>query len=115
MPVRLQVAPGAASADGSKAPPQELKLDGDAISIGRDKTCTVVLTEPSVSRNHARITRDGSLYFIEDVGSAFGTRVNGQALPKGEKRLLRNGDIIAVGTFDVTFTRLLEVSEAEGG
>jgi pSer/pThr/pTyr-binding forkhead associated (FHA) protein len=115
MPVRLQVNAGAASADGSKPPPQELKLDADEILIGRDKTCTVVLTEPSVSRNHARISREGSLYFLEDVGSAYGTRVNGQALPKGEKRLLRNGDVIAVGTFDVTFTRLLEVSSPGPG
>lgn len=110
MPVRLLVTANAASADGTKPPPQELKLDGDDISIGRDKGATVVLGEPSVSRNHARITREGSLYFVEDVGSAFGTRVNGAVLPKGEKRLLRNGDVIAVGTFDIAFSRVLEVT-----
>lgn len=115
MPVRLQVSAGAASADGTKPPPQELKLDVDEILLGRDKSCTVVLAEPSVSRSHARISREGSLYFLEDVGSAYGTRVNGQPLPKGEKRLLRNGDVIAVGTFDVVFTRLLEISGATPG
>jgi pSer/pThr/pTyr-binding forkhead associated (FHA) protein len=114
MPVRLLVTANAASADGQKPPPQELKLDGESISIGRDKTSQVVLGEPSVSRSHAQITREGSLYFVEDVGSAFGTRVNGQLLPKGEKRLLRNGDIIAVGTFDLTFSRVLEVTVSQG-
>jgi pSer/pThr/pTyr-binding forkhead associated (FHA) protein len=113
MPIRLLLTQTAAAAgtDGSKAAPQELKLDGDEILIGRDKTCQVSLPEQSVSRNHARITRDGSLYFVEDSGSAFGTRVNGQVLPKGEKRLLRNGDIIAVGTFDIAFSRALEVTQ----
>src|SRR6185437_5110055 len=72
MRLRLPVTANAASADGAKPPPQELKLDGDAIVIGRDKGSTVVLAEPSVSRNHAKITREGSLYFVEDVGSAFG-------------------------------------------
>lgn len=110
MPVSLRVTANAASADGTKPPPTEHKLDGESISIGRDKGATLVLAEPSVSRNHARITKEGSLYFVEDVGSAFGTRVNGQVLPKGEKRLLRNGDVIAVGTFDIAFQRVLEVT-----
>jgi pSer/pThr/pTyr-binding forkhead associated (FHA) protein len=113
MAIRLQVTPtaAAAGADGSKPGAQELRLDGDTIVIGREKSCDVALSEQSVSRNHARITRDGSLYFVEDLGSAFGTRVNGQLLPKAEKRLLRNGDVIAVGTFDIAFSRALEATQ----
>ena len=115
MAIRLVITPtaAAAGADGSKPVPQEVRLDDDEIVIGRDKTCQVALSEQSVSRNHARITREGSLYFIEDMGSAFGTRVNGQQLPKGEKRLLRNGDLIAVGTFDIAFSRPLEVTKPQ--
>jgi pSer/pThr/pTyr-binding forkhead associated (FHA) protein len=85
-------------------------LDEEVITFGRDQTCQVVLAQQAVSRNHARISRDGTLFFLEDLGSSFGTSVNGQKLPKGEKRLLRNGDVIAIAQFDVTFDRVAETS-----
>jgi hypothetical protein len=37
--------------------------------------------------------------------------VNGKALPKGEKRMLRNGDVIAIAQFDVRFDRVADVSQ----
>src|SRR4051794_34921214 len=103
MPVRLLLKSKAETGDQA---PKELVLAHDQITIGRDTTCQVSLNEKAVSRAHARITRDRALYFLEDLGSSFGTRINNQVLPKGEKRLLRNGDIIAVGPFDLTFDRI---------
>ena len=85
-------------------------LDEEVITFGRDQTCQVVLAQQAVSRTHARISRDGTLFFLEDLGSSFGTSVNGQKVPKGEKRLLRNGDVIAIAQFDVTFDRVAEGS-----
>ena len=81
-------------------------LDDDVITLGRDKACQVVLAQQAVSRTHARISRDGSLFFVEDLGSSYGTQINGKKLPKGEKHLLRNGDVIAIAQFDVTFDRV---------
>ena len=88
-------------------------LDEEIITFGRDQSCQVVLAQQAVSRNHARISRDGTLFFLEDLGSSFGTSVNGQKLPKGEKRLLRNGDVIAIAQFDVTFDRVAEGSSED--
>jgi pSer/pThr/pTyr-binding forkhead associated (FHA) protein len=107
MPVRLLVKSRAVTGD---KPPEEFVLSDEVIAIGRDKVCQVVLNDQVVSRTHVRITRDGALYFLEDPGSSFGTRVNAAPLPKGEKRLLRNGDVIAVGPFDVTFDRVADVA-----
>ncbi len=112
MSVRLLVKERSVAGGADKA--SELVLEDEAIVLGRDAKCQVVLAEQAVSRNHARISRDGSLYFLEDLGSAFGTRINGQALPKGEKRLLRNGDVIAIAQFDVTFDRVTE-ARGKGG
>jgi len=98
---------------GSGAESKTVLLDEELITFGRDQTCQVVLAQQAVSRNHARISRDGTLFFLEDLGSSFGTQVNGQKLPKGEKRLLRNGDIIAIAQFDVTFDRVADVSTEE--
>jgi pSer/pThr/pTyr-binding forkhead associated (FHA) protein len=86
-------------------------LDGEEILIGRDKACHLVLSQTAVSRQHARLSHEDGLTFIEDLGSAFGTEVNGKPLPRGEKRLLRNGDVIAVAQFDITFD---QVSDTRG-
>lgn len=57
-----------------------------------------------VSRVHADIRVDGDSVYLEDVGSANGTYVNHNALPKGNRHLLRVGDRISLGKGDlVTF------------
>lgn len=97
------------------AAPQTVLLDDAVITLGRDQRCQVVLAQHAVSRQHARITRDGALFFIEDLGSSYGTQVNGQKLPKSEKRLLRNGDTIEIAQFDVVFDRVADVAEDQSG
>jgi pSer/pThr/pTyr-binding forkhead associated (FHA) protein len=99
---------------GSAAKPLEHVLDEAVITLGRDKTCQVVLAQQAVSRNHARISQEGSLFFLEDLGSAYGTQVNGKPLPKGEKHRLRNGDLIVIAQFDVKFTHVADVPKNVG-
>jgi hypothetical protein len=54
--------------------------------------------EAKVSRRHARITRRGELYFIEDLGSTNGTFINrGRRLLPGDRQPLRDGDEVIVG------------------
>ncbi|HYO73977.1 MAG TPA: FHA domain-containing protein [Archangium sp.] len=91
------------------AQPTEFVLDDAVITLGRDKACQVVLAQQAVSRSHARITQEGNLFFLEDLGSAYGTQVNGKPLPRGEKRLLRNGDVIVIAQFDVRFDKVAEL------
>jgi pSer/pThr/pTyr-binding forkhead associated (FHA) protein len=82
---------------------QALEFDQPAILLGRDPSSQVVLAQNAVSRNHARISQDRALYFIEDLGSSYGTTVNGAPISKGEKRLLNGGDLIGIAQFDVRF------------
>ncbi|HEY0077617.1 MAG TPA: FHA domain-containing protein [Pyrinomonadaceae bacterium] len=54
--------------------------------------------EAKVSRRHARITRRGEQYFIEDLGSTNGTFINrGRRLLPGDRQPLRDGDEVIVG------------------
>ncbi|MCS6994883.1 MAG: FHA domain-containing protein [Anaerolineales bacterium] len=50
-----------------------------------------------ISRQHAKITERNGEYFIEDLGSNNGTRLNGRRLPPGERTLLKDGDVIVLG------------------
>ena len=54
--------------------------------------------EAKVSRRHARVTRRGEQYFIEDLGSTNGTFINrGRRLLPGDRQPLRDGDEVIVG------------------
>ncbi len=106
MAVRLTVKQRSEAGGAEK--PSSVLLEDEIITLGRDSKCQVVLAQQAVSRAHARISRDGSLFFVEDLGSSYGTQINGSKLPKGEKHLLRNGDVIAIAQFDVTFDRVAE-------
>ncbi len=54
-----------------------------------------------VSRIHANIRVEGESYYIEDIGSANGTYINHNILPKGNRHLLRSGDRIGLGKGDL--------------
>ena len=113
MAVRLTVKQRSEAGGAEK--PSAVLLEDEVITLGRDAKCQVVLAQQAVSRAHARISKDGSLFFVEDLGSAYGTQINGSKLPKGEKHLLRNGDVIAIAQFDVTFDRVAEGQSSEPG
>lgn len=71
----------------------------DEISIGRQDGNTVRLTERNVSRQHARLRREAGGVVVQDLGSSYGTRLNGQRL-KGEAPL-REGDLLQIGDYDL--------------
>jgi len=57
-----------------------------------------------VSRRHARITVRGTQFFVEDLGSANGTIVNGRMLLKAQQlHPLTNGDLIKIGQTTLRF------------
>ena len=52
------------------------------------------LAEQTISRSHAAIGFDGSAFFVQDLGSTNGTRLNGKRTPRAP---LRSGDEIQLG------------------
>lgn len=53
--------------------------DGGCVIGSYGPLVDVVVDEPTVSRRHARVTRDGRGFHVEDLNSSNGTRVNGAA------------------------------------
>ncbi len=70
-----------------------------AMIVGRDPTVDLFIDNLAVSRKHARLSWERGRFVIEDLGSANGTAVNGQAV---NRAALAAGDRIAVGKFTLT-------------
>ena len=65
------------------------------IVIGRSSDLDMVLVEEMVSRRHARISLQGGVVSIEDMGSTNGTFVNGEKI---QQATLQEGDRVLIGT-----------------
>ncbi|HEY8765945.1 MAG TPA: FHA domain-containing protein [Dehalococcoidia bacterium] len=77
----------------------EVVLSSDELTIGRAATCGVVLNDPKVSREHARVRLDGQLVRLRDLGSRNGTFVNGEGVSQAD---LHPGDEVRVGRVRMT-------------
>ncbi|MFB1478698.1 FHA domain-containing protein [Corallococcus sp. RDP092CA] len=68
---------------------EQEKIVKDRYVIGRGKHCDFVINSGKVSREHAVIARDGSDFYIEDLGSSNGTWFNKQRI---KRRKVEDGD-----------------------
>ena len=77
--------------------------------IGRSKSSDIQIDYPTVSRNHAVLTRydDGS-WTITDAGSKAGTLVNGKDITI---RALRGGETITIGGVDLKLSPITQRQE----
>ena len=57
---------------------QAFDLNRPVVTIGREAGNDIVLDDPQVSRQHARLTLQGASYMIEDLGSTNGSFINGR-------------------------------------
>lgn len=71
-------------------------------SVGRSEQSDIALADPGVSRNHARIIREGDDFIVEDLHSTNGTEVNGQPI---RRRRLANGDVVKLANSTLQFRR----------
>ena len=72
--------------------------------IGRNTICAIFIPNSSVSRRHAVIGYCfGSGFYITDIGSTNGSRVNHNKLIPLERCLLRDGDLIQLGSIKLEF------------
>jgi hypothetical protein len=96
-PLALRVKRGVA-AGASYALPRPASSDA-ALVLGRDAGCTVVVSDPRVSRRHVRVAAGDRAVTFEDLGSSNGTFLNGVRRASGR---LRRGDELEIG--DTAFT-----------
>jgi hypothetical protein len=73
-------------------PPVDAARGG--LVIGRNPDCDLVVTDPTVSRRHAELRREGDRWILADLGSSNGTRVNGWRV---ERATVDVGDEVMLG------------------
>lgn len=76
---------------------KRFQLTAEDIVIGRSRDVDLVLNSSSVSREHASLSYENGSYFIKDLDSSYGTRINDQMLKPLNVYELNNGDSIVVG------------------
>jgi pSer/pThr/pTyr-binding forkhead associated (FHA) protein len=100
--------------------PRALTHESNArtIIIGRDGSADFQIPLSTISRQHMRISVTDGIYVIEDLGSTHGTALNGKRLEKGEKKILRNGDLIELTrariTADIEEQKVVLADPSEG-
>lgn len=87
MAFHLKVSKGAASGE-------EYSF-ADEARLGRTADNDVVVRDQAASRSHARVFEQDGRYFVEDLGSANGTKLNNAAVKQAKE--LKNGDSIIIG------------------
>jgi serine phosphatase RsbU (regulator of sigma subunit)/pSer/pThr/pTyr-binding forkhead associated (FHA) protein len=77
-------------------------LTGECVTIGRGTDNDLVLPSQTVSRHHAKVSRQEDSIVVTDLGSLNGTRVNGQAVEAERKAVA--GDVIEFGSVVLRLT-----------
>jgi hypothetical protein len=77
-------------------PTRAYSLRAAIVVIGREDSCDMVLSDPSVSERHAQVKTVGDKRIIDDLESDHGIFVDGRRV---EFHVLRPGDHVQIGVF----------------
>ena len=87
---------------------QQASVNAFPALLGRDSnTCEVPVTEPAVSRKHARFTLENGTVYLEDVSEHNGTFINGTKLPPLGRSKVSEGDKINLGRAEIIVDKIV--------
>jgi predicted component of type VI protein secretion system len=64
--------------------------------IGRRESCDIVLRFANVSAHHCQLMHDGGYWYVRDLGSRNGIKINDARIEKQDQRRIDPGDIISI-------------------
>jgi hypothetical protein len=79
------------------------------ITIGRAVSNDIIIADYVISKNHAQIVLFKGMYFIVDLGSTNGTKVNHQTISPGSKVQLQYNDSVAFGRLVFVFANPVNI------
>jgi pSer/pThr/pTyr-binding forkhead associated (FHA) protein len=75
------------------------------VIIGRGMNNDIVINDPYITNQHARLTVRNGMYLLVDLASTNGTYINGQRI---DRRKLNHQDIIELGRTKIRFEKVQE-------
>jgi diguanylate cyclase (GGDEF)-like protein len=82
----------------------------EPVMLGRGEGSEVLIPDPGISRQHARIELRGDRFFVVDLGSTNGTLVDGARIKDAEP--LRDGNRIQLGSRSIIKFSMMDSLEA---
>lgn len=73
----------------------DIRFTKESCLIGSGADADIRIPARTVSRSHARVTKEGESCYLEDLNSKNGTQINARLLHYKEKVRLENGDIVS--------------------
>ena len=89
-----------------------VSLIRDEITIGRNESNTIRLTDRNVSRRHGRIVREDDRIFVEDVEARYGIDKNGERI--ADRTEFKEGDVVAIGDYRLTLKPEKQAKKSKG-
>ena len=89
----------------------EIPLGDNITTLGRSQRNTIVLEDPSISREHLRFYVEDDQVSVEDSGSSRGTLINGQALTT--RVALKHGDKLDIGNQQIEVVSVNETLDGD--
>jgi ABC-type multidrug transport system ATPase subunit len=87
----------------------DIPLERDVLTLGRDPASDLVIDDSVVSRHHAELRRAGMGYEVIDMGSANGLTIGGEPI---RTKALVDGDVLWIGTtVSLTYKSVLGAEE----
>lgn len=87
---------------------QQVTVNTLPAMLGRDSnSCEIPVSEPAVSRRHARFTVDNGTLYLEDVSEHNGTFLNGSKLPPLGRGKVTEGAKINLGRAEIIVNKIL--------
>jgi hypothetical protein len=81
-------------------------------SVGRSEENEIVISNPNVSRHHARLSRLENGFVVEDLGSTNGTLLDGAPI---DRERIESGDELTFGGITARFVRRVDGEDPSSG
>lgn len=90
-----------------------IPLIRESMTVGRLESCDICLRLPNVSKKHCRLQFQNGHWYIEDLGSTNGTKINGTRI--SGRKLMLPGDTLTLAkrTWKMEYTATGERPSAE--
>ena len=77
---------------------RSLSIVSDRLTVGRGEGCDVIIEDPLISKQHARVEFDGTQFFIVDLNSTNGTFLEDARLLSGIREPWKPGKLVRIGS-----------------